>query len=66
MKGELEKSLEKYDKCISINPNYAPAYENRGTVKLRLNDKEGACADLKKALSLGFEQVASVIAEICQ
>jgi tetratricopeptide (TPR) repeat protein len=66
MKGELEKALVNYDKCISINPNYAPAYENRATVKLKLNDKEGACTDLKTALSLGVEQVASVIEEICQ
>lgn len=66
MKGDLDKALTNYDKSISINPNYPPAYENRATVKLKLNDKKGACTDLKKALSLGVQQVASVIEEICQ
>lgn len=66
MKGDLDKALFNYDKSISINPNYAPAYENRATVKLMLNDKEGACSDLNKALSLGVVQVTSVIEEVCK
>ena len=65
MKGELNDALLNYDKSISLNPNYGPAYENRATVKLKLDDKEGACSDLNKALSLGLTHLTSFIDEIC-
>lgn len=65
MKGDLNNALSNYDKAISLNPNYGPAYENRATVKLKLNDKVGACSDLEKAFSLGLTHLTTFINETC-
>ena len=36
-----------------IYPQYAGAYANHGVAKHGLGDQQGACADYKKAVSLG-------------
>jgi len=45
-------------KAITINPQYALAYNNRGNAKYGLGDQQGACADYKKAVSLGHQSTA--------
>ena len=45
-------------KTIEIKPNYTNAYERRGIAKQYLGDDRGACADYKKAVSLGDESAA--------
>ena len=45
-------------KTIEINPSYTNAYERRGIAKQYLGDDRGACADYKKAVSLGDESAA--------
>lgn len=52
-KDNWESSLFYYDKAIVYDSTYADAYSNRGNVKFYLNDKDGACADYKKADALG-------------
>ncbi|MDP6321101.1 MAG: hypothetical protein QF750_01950, partial [Prochlorococcaceae cyanobacterium ETNP14_MAG_5] len=48
-----------YNKTIAINPQYALAYNNRGNAKgIGLGDDQGACADYKKAASLGHQSAA--------
>jgi len=40
-----------YSAAISINPNrYGPIYKNRGIVRLKLDDEEGAISDLRMYL----------------
>jgi len=38
-----------YNKAIELNPNFALAYSNRGVLKKRGNDINGAIADYTKA-----------------
>ena len=49
-KGHYPEALKCLDKAIKINPNYLDAYNNRGYVKMKLGDFEGAQEDLFKAL----------------
>ena len=53
-KGDHITAINYYDKTIKINPNYARAYYNRGYVYNEMNQKNKACADWKKAASLGY------------
>ncbi|HBE59127.1 MAG TPA: hypothetical protein DEG17_25210, partial [Cyanobacteria bacterium UBA11149] len=39
-----------YNKAIEIDPNFAEAYNNRGSVRLALGDKQSAIADYNKAI----------------
>lgn len=66
MKGEFEKSIKAFDSAIEINPNYAIAYQNRGSAKLEINDKDGCCADWTKCLELGAIQIRPYIEEYCK
>jgi len=69
--GDYQGALADYNKAIQIDPKDAAAYYNRGNVNLVLKDaaayynrgnvnlvlgdQQGACADYKKAASLGLE-----------
>ena len=45
-----QADYESYEKVIQIRPNYADAYNNRGTVLQKLNRIEEAVASYKKAI----------------
>jgi tetratricopeptide (TPR) repeat protein len=50
-----DQALSDFEKAISIKPNDPFPYVNRGELKKEyLNDKNGACADFRKAEQLGF------------
>ena len=51
-KNKYPEALTFFNKCISLNPNYASALVNRGAVKMELKDQDGAYADFNKALIL--------------
>jgi tetratricopeptide (TPR) repeat protein len=46
-------AIEDCNKAIEINPKYPDIYYNRAMAKLKLNDNNGACLDLYKAIELG-------------
>ena len=50
--GDYQGAIADSNKAIVINPQFAPAYSNRGNAKIGLKDSHGACADFKKAVSL--------------
>ena len=52
-KGDHKGAISDYTKAIKLKPDYAIAYNNRGSAKYDLGDKKGACSDYKKAASLG-------------
>jgi tetratricopeptide (TPR) repeat protein len=52
------------DMCTSIDPNYAEAYYWKGVVKV--NMKQNPCADLKKAVELGFIAAQQPLATYCR
>ena len=56
-KGNLEEAIKFYTEAIEKSPEFADAYNNRGTVKQDLNDLEGAISDFEKAVSIDDEFV---------
>lgn len=51
-KGDYQEALASYDALINVNPTCARAYNDRGYVKLKLNDRTGALADFNHAIEL--------------
>lgn len=66
LKGEFENSIKAFNTAVEINPNYAMAYQNRGSAKLEINDKDGCCTDWRKCLELGITQIKPYIKEYCK
>lgn len=71
-RGYYNFLLENYDivlpdinKVIDLKPDFSNAYLLRGMIKEKLNDKDGACLDLRKAYSLGNVDALIKIMEIC-
>lgn len=52
IKGDIKKSLESYNKAISIAPKYAHTYYDRGSVYLNLEEYDKALKDMYKAVEL--------------
>jgi tetratricopeptide (TPR) repeat protein len=50
---EFRQSLSDYDRAITLNPQFAKAFNNRGNLKQeKFNDTKGALADFDRAISL--------------
>ena len=45
-------ALADYDKAITLKPDYADAYNNRGILRSEMGDQAGALADYDKAIIL--------------
>jgi tetratricopeptide (TPR) repeat protein len=52
MLGRLYDAHRDYTKAIEVDPSFAPAYANRGNVRILRNDVPGGMADFRKALAL--------------
>lgn len=52
MKGDIKKSLESYNRAISIAPKYAHTYYDRGSLYLNLENYDKALMDMYKAVEL--------------
>ena len=56
----LKNSKSDFDMAIKLNENFGYAYSNRALLEYtKLNDKVGACEDLKKAAELGDDDAKS-------
>lgn len=66
LKREFENSIKAFNTAIKINPSYGIAYQNRGSAKLEINDKDGCCTDWRKCLELGITQIKPYIEEYCK
>jgi len=49
-----EEALAAYEQAISLDPNYAAAYNHKGDVLNKLNRKEEAQQAYEKARQLGY------------
>ena len=52
-------------KALEINPNHSNAYLNRGIAKKNIGDLKGACADWRRASSLGNETSSKWVRDEC-
>jgi tetratricopeptide (TPR) repeat protein len=49
-KNDLDQALNLFNECITIEPNYASAYNNRAQLYRMQNEVEKAIADLDKVI----------------
>jgi tetratricopeptide (TPR) repeat protein len=63
--NKKEKSLSAYDKAITLEPDFAESYANRGMAKIELKRIDEAKSDLQTALKLsksqGQEDIKAII-----
>ena len=50
--GDFQGAINDYNIAISLNPNFANAFNNRGLSKLNLEDYNGAISDFNQAIDL--------------
>lgn len=50
--GQAEQALMQFDKCISLDPQYGPAYIDRASAHLQLGQADKAVADCNGAIAL--------------
>ncbi len=55
--AHLKQALADYDKTLKLDPDFDEAYFDRGEVKLKLNDYQGAIYDFKKAIAINPEDL---------
>ncbi|HHP7243029.1 MAG TPA: tetratricopeptide repeat protein [Cyclobacteriaceae bacterium] len=59
--GEYQKALEDYNKALEIDPANALDYNNRGLIKTKLKDLEGAILDFKKSIELNANLIKNYL-----
>ena len=52
MLGQFDQAIQRYSEAITMNPDYADAYNNRGTAYAKTGDYEQTIADSNKAIEL--------------
>ena len=65
MLGQLTISIEYYDKAITLNPNFAKAFFNRGNSFYDLGLAKQACDDWSKAKQLGDKEADMSFWKFC-
>lgn len=65
-KENINEAVKYYSLTIEKNPTHNLAYFERGLLRHKMNDTEGGCADLKKALELGCVEAYDSVNELCK
>jgi tetratricopeptide (TPR) repeat protein len=60
-KGDIQGALADYNQAIALDPKYAYAYNNRGSLKDDLNDVQSALADYNQAIALDPKYIDAYI-----
>ena len=53
--GKTVEALKDFDKCVGINPSYAPGYSNRAGAQFKMKAYSKALADANLAIQLDKE-----------
>ncbi len=64
-KKENHKAIQFFTDTIKINPRYGVAFFERAMLKNKMEDKEGCCKDLNKAMEMGHLEAYHYIKELC-
>lgn len=64
--GNPLSAIRDFEEAISIKPDYAEAYYNRGVALYQTGDQHKACEDWKKSLKLGFNPAGDAITQYCR
>ncbi|MBL3658968.1 hypothetical protein JL102_22670 [Fulvivirga sp. 2943] len=64
--GKLTEALTDLNKSISINDNQAESFIARGKLRIQMHDIQGACKDLSKVASWGFDEFEPWIQKNCK
>ncbi|MBC7863778.1 MAG: tetratricopeptide repeat protein [Bacteroidia bacterium] len=62
----FEKALTDFDVAVSLKPEDGEAWYFRGTTRGEQRNRDGACADWRKAVSLGYQDSNGYINSICK
>jgi tetratricopeptide (TPR) repeat protein len=63
--GKNKEALADMDLAVKYKFDFSPIYINRALVKFKMRDKDGACADLRKAQSLNNAKADALLNEYC-
>jgi tetratricopeptide (TPR) repeat protein len=58
-------AIEDYTRAITLNPNFAEAYFNRGLAFILENNRPDGCFDLDKGVLLGYKDGTSLLQSLC-
>lgn len=64
--GSTPAAQSDVEQAILLDPKFAEAYYWRGAIKISSNKKKEACADLQKALQLGYWDAQKLIDDFCK
>lgn len=59
--GNCQQAVSDYTKAITLNPNYAQAYNNRAYTNMRMRNYSAALPDLDKALELKPDYIQALM-----
>lgn len=65
-KDNLDEAIKNFSFAIQKRPAYELAYFERGLLRHKQSDKEGGCADLKKAFGLGYLEADNYLNDLCK
>ncbi|MDP2886944.1 MAG: tetratricopeptide repeat protein [Ignavibacteria bacterium] len=63
--GDYQGAIADFTKAISLKPDFANPYNNRGIAYLMLNQKSKALADFMRAIELGYSARQEVL-DMCK
>lgn len=64
--GLIRDALHNYNSAINLSPDLGEAYLHRSALKLYLKQNRGACADLRKAVTLNVEGAEDALSKNCK
>jgi len=65
-KENKDEAIKNFSLAIQRKPSYELAYFERGLLRHAQGDKEGGCADLKKAFGLGYLEADNYLSDLCK